>query len=330
MTDYISAREAAEKWGITKRRVTLLCSTSRVSGALLIGNSWAIPADAIKPANPKLHKPDKSMDAPPTEPTQSKSRANIYANMEKLSAPFRALIDNAWLNYQILDLLPIPIEIFAPDGLCIFANRAFLEIHNFTSEDALIGKYNYNNDPVCLEIMGQDVYDRVSRGEAVSFPDFSVPIQDAVDKGRIAKKPFEAATMDLFFLPIWDGDVFVCTILFFTVKNIYEGRADIAKAQEYIESHWLKDFDIDKAAQAANLSRRHFQRIFKEISGDSPVRYYQKIKIRKIQEKLFDGNLNVEQAFAACGVEYRGAYLRLFKEISGKTPSEYRKDNNIK
>jgi len=118
--------------------------------------------------------------------------------------------------------------------------------------------------------------------------------------------------------------------MFCTIKNIYEGRADIANAQEYIESHWFEDFDLEKTAQSVNLSRRHFTRLFKEVSGDTPVGYYQKIKIKKIQEKLFDSNLNVEQAFAACGVEYRGAYLRLFKEIVGKTPSEFRKDNNIK
>ena len=251
-------------------------------------------------------------------------------DMEKLSAPFRALIENAELNYQILDMLPMPIEIFSPDGLSIFMNRAFMEMINHHDERLIVGKYNLKNDPVCLEIMGQDLMDRIFRGEACSFSDFPAPIQDVLDRGVIDEKPWKAATMDLFALPLWDGDTFTCTITFFTVKNMYYGRADIAKAQEYIESHWLKDFDLDKVAGSINLSRRHFTRLFKEVSGDTPLGYYQKIKIKKIQEKLFDGNLNVEQAFAACGVEYRGAYLRLFKEIAGKTPTEFRKDNNIK
>jgi len=330
MHEYISALEAAEKWGIKNRRVALLCKEGRIPGAYKLGSSWAIPADAEKPIDLRCKSSDNPADKVMPESAQSNIRMDNHTDMDKLSAPFRALIGNAGLNYQILDLLPIPIEIFSPDGLCIFQNRAAMEFQGISDANDIVGKYNYNNDPICLEIMGQDVYDRVSRGEVVSFPNFPVPIQDIVDRGVIEEKPFEAATMDLFFLPIWDCDTFVCTIMFCTVRNVYHGRDDILKAKEYVESHWLDDFDLDKAAGSANLSRHHFTRIFKEVSGDTPLRYYKKIKIKKIQEKLFDGNLTVEQAFAACGVEYRGAYLRLFKEITGKTPTEYRKDNNIK
>jgi len=260
----------------------------------------------------------------------SKCGANAHADMEKLSAPFRALINNAGLNYQLLDLLPIPIEIFLPDGTAIFGNRAFLELFNIPDVSILVGHYNLKHDPVCLGILGQELVDRIFSGEACSFSGFTAPLDDAASRGVIKEKPFKAATMDLFALPLWDGETFTCTICFFTVKNLYKGRADISKAQEYIETHWLEEFDIDKIAQSINLSRRHFTRIFKEVLGDTPVGYYKRIKIKKIQEKLFDGNLSVEQAFAACGVEYRGAYLRLFKEINGKTPTQYRKDNNIK
>jgi AraC-like DNA-binding protein len=193
-----------------------------------------------------------------------------------------------------------------------------------------VGKYNYNNDPECFEIMGQDVYDRVSRGEVVSFPDFPVPINDAVERGAIGEKPFEAATMDLFFLPLWDGDTFVCTIMFYTVKNVYHGRTDILQAQEYIKEHWRDEFDIGTIARAATLSKRHFQRIFKEVTESTPFDYYQKVKIEKIKEQLLDGNLSIEQAFDACGVDSHGTYLSLFKEKTGLSPSNYRKKNGIK
>lgn len=330
MPDYISTADTAARWGLKTRRVVTLCETGRIPGAYKVGTGWLIPANAEKPADARLKNAKKTTNGIVPQPAQSKPNENAHADMEKLSAPFRALIKKEGLNYQFYDLLPIPIQIFAPDGLCIFYNRACLELNGVPDANLVVGKYNYNDDPICKEIMGQDVYDRVSRGEVVSFPDFPAPIQGAVDRGVVIDKPYEAATMDLLFLPLWDGDTYVCSIMFCTVKNMYFGRADIAKAQEYIESHWFEDFDLDKAAGSINLSRHHFTRIFKEDSGDTPVRFYQKIKIKKIQEKLLDGNLNIEQAFAACGVEYRGAYLRLFKEIAGKTPTEFRKDNNLK
>ena len=47
--DYISAQEAAEKWGVTKRRVQLLCASNRIENVTRVGNMWIIPADAQKP-----------------------------------------------------------------------------------------------------------------------------------------------------------------------------------------------------------------------------------------------------------------------------------------
>ncbi len=47
--EYMSAREAADKWGISQRRVAVLCSEQRVREATMIGNMWIIPTTAEKP-----------------------------------------------------------------------------------------------------------------------------------------------------------------------------------------------------------------------------------------------------------------------------------------
>ncbi len=47
--EFMSAREAAVKWGVSQRRVAVLCSENRVSDALMVGNMWIIPANAEKP-----------------------------------------------------------------------------------------------------------------------------------------------------------------------------------------------------------------------------------------------------------------------------------------
>ena len=43
----------AEKWNISRRRVTTLCSEGRIEGAILRGNTWLIPEDAKKPEDPR-------------------------------------------------------------------------------------------------------------------------------------------------------------------------------------------------------------------------------------------------------------------------------------
>lgn len=49
--DLISAKDAAEKWGISQRRVATLCTEGRIEQATMVGNTWVIPADAQKPAD---------------------------------------------------------------------------------------------------------------------------------------------------------------------------------------------------------------------------------------------------------------------------------------
>lgn len=46
---YISTKEVAEKWGISKRRVQKLCCESRIKGAMKVGMIWVIPSIATKP-----------------------------------------------------------------------------------------------------------------------------------------------------------------------------------------------------------------------------------------------------------------------------------------
>ena len=49
--DLMSIKETASRWGISPRRVQYLCETQRIYGAKKIGNSWAVPVDAEKPAD---------------------------------------------------------------------------------------------------------------------------------------------------------------------------------------------------------------------------------------------------------------------------------------
>lgn len=53
---YLSAREIAEKWNISEKRVRVLCRANRIAGAVQSGRNWLIPSDAVKPADARLKK----------------------------------------------------------------------------------------------------------------------------------------------------------------------------------------------------------------------------------------------------------------------------------
>ena len=47
--ELLTTSQVAEKWEISRRRVTTLCREGRIEGAILRGNTWLIPDDAQKP-----------------------------------------------------------------------------------------------------------------------------------------------------------------------------------------------------------------------------------------------------------------------------------------
>ena len=52
--EYITASQAAVKWGISQRRVQILCAEGRISGVFKLGEAWAIPSEAVKPLDSRM------------------------------------------------------------------------------------------------------------------------------------------------------------------------------------------------------------------------------------------------------------------------------------
>lgn len=51
---YMTVKEASEKWGISDRRIRVLCSEGRIPGAYQEGRGWKIPSDARKPSDSRF------------------------------------------------------------------------------------------------------------------------------------------------------------------------------------------------------------------------------------------------------------------------------------
>ena len=51
---YLSVLQTAKRWGISSRRIQVLCGEDRIQGAVKIGNRWAIPDDEPKPADARI------------------------------------------------------------------------------------------------------------------------------------------------------------------------------------------------------------------------------------------------------------------------------------
>ncbi len=60
---YMTVKEAAEKWHISERRIRVLCSQGKISGAYQEGRGWKIPQDAKKPSDGRYKSKESILDS---------------------------------------------------------------------------------------------------------------------------------------------------------------------------------------------------------------------------------------------------------------------------
>ena len=68
---YITAGEAARRWGVTTRLVQRYCKQGRIVGAEKLGGSWRIPEGAVKPDDPRRGEHASAPQTPSPRPTFS-------------------------------------------------------------------------------------------------------------------------------------------------------------------------------------------------------------------------------------------------------------------
>lgn len=59
---FMTVKQAAEKWGISDRRVRILCAEGKIPGAFQVGRGWKVPIDAVKPADGRFKSTESLLD----------------------------------------------------------------------------------------------------------------------------------------------------------------------------------------------------------------------------------------------------------------------------
>ena len=52
--EFITVKQAAEKWGLSERRLQTMCNDGVIPGVVRFGHAWAIPVDATKPEDKRV------------------------------------------------------------------------------------------------------------------------------------------------------------------------------------------------------------------------------------------------------------------------------------
>lgn len=102
----------------------------------------------------------------------------------------------------------------------------------------------------------------------------------------------------------------------------------IAKAVEYIEENLKNEIDLSACAKACGYSQYHFLRIFKELTGLTPVDYIRKRRISEIAKLICDNEEYISEIAFAYGFNSKENFIRAFKAEHNILPKEYKLSKN--
>ena len=91
------------------------------------------------------------------------------------------------------------------------------------------------------------------------------------------------------------------------------------------KEYYLND-SLDDYAKMCNMSKFHFLRVFKKITGASPLEYRNHIRLDHAKEQLLDTALAVNEIGGNVGYPSANHFCDAFKKKMGMSPSQYRKN----
>lgn len=104
-----------------------------------------------------------------------------------------------------------------------------------------------------------------------------------------------------------------------TTKEIKKASL-IAPAITKIFNDYNKNISIDELSELCHLSKYYFCRIFKEVTGQTPVNYISHHRIHIAKAMLKDKSKSIQEVASLCGYNDISYFYRCYKKVTGETP----------
>jgi len=98
----------------------------------------------------------------------------------------------------------------------------------------------------------------------------------------------------------------------------------IASSLLYMREHLSQPLRVSTLSMMVDLSPSHFFTLFKQVTGDTPINFLIRERMRRACELLRQGGLSVKEVAAELGYQDPYYFSRLFKAVNHVAPSHYR------
>ncbi|NHF58522.1 helix-turn-helix domain-containing protein [Flavobacteriaceae bacterium TP-CH-4] len=103
----------------------------------------------------------------------------------------------------------------------------------------------------------------------------------------------------------------------------------VLKAQEYIEENYQDKISVNDLCGDMALSRRTFERRFKNATSNTVLEYLQRVKIEAAKKELEKGRKTVNEVMYAVGYNDAKAFRDVFRKVTSMSPLQYQKKYSV-
>lgn len=106
--------------------------------------------------------------------------------------------------------------------------------------------------------------------------------------------------------------------------RVVSSSYSLARAQHYIEQHYMDNVTVEKLANLGYMSKTSFNRRFKKEIGITPIEYLIEVRIKMAKLMLKRKEDQIIDIAMRCGFGSSAHFSSCFQKHVGLTPSEYR------
>ena len=98
------------------------------------------------------------------------------------------------------------------------------------------------------------------------------------------------------------------------------------KAADYIETHYIEKFSLDRMAAALFINKIYLAKCFKRMTDTTLLQYHNLVRCEKAAELLRTTDLSIEIISGQVGYATASHFSRTFRAVFHFSPTEYRKE----
>jgi AraC family transcriptional regulator len=98
----------------------------------------------------------------------------------------------------------------------------------------------------------------------------------------------------------------------------------LRKVEDYVRERLAEVISLEALAELVELSPFHFSRVFKQVTGMSPLQFVRRERIARAQQLIRETPRSIIEIALEVGYTSPSRFAKVFRRVVGVTPTKFR------